>query len=607
MFLAVLMGATLAAYCSIDLGTKNLKVGFIDINGDPRVAPNSKNLMMTPAAIAIKFMNHPFPANKHLSIDQALSVQVKVGDDALSVLKNRPEAGSSFVPRLIGRENVSDKYYAKWGHSRYLNPSEMLALIIKHTLHTSSISSVDGCVVAIPAYYTFAQRKDISDAMWAAQINFFGLIDDDQAVPTLYSIRFAKRFSKRKQSILFVDAGFNSVKAYRCVFQTNHSTSPPTPNANVTSYEWSECVGSSKFIEKIASYKNISMKKAEKYLFSSNDEFISKYYDVFKDEILLLQQLIKRAINGPIDEVQIFGGASRLEFISDIIKNVLKSHQMDINDDYFLGNDPEDDIGSDIFNDLKDYIYKEIPVKKELSINDAVSFGALYVLQDMQNLSMYTYPNLTRCSPYNSYVECGGVISEYCYQSSNCSEGAVLENSICEKINIYTDPENAPEGCSNLLGQQIMVNSSDFTHHPSGGFLMFKPPAPMVNFAMWCRNSDFYCDYVALRQSGSNELQKSMQLNFVDTIFNNQKQIEKINYIRADIMTLLESIESIMESDSNGEKIEGKIKDMKEKILSTIENSKSVYRKTQNIEKLRSIYDELQLIAVYLDISPNSY
>ncbi|OHT10048.1 hypothetical protein TRFO_20856 [Tritrichomonas foetus] len=617
-----------SSYGAIDLGTQYIKVSVMDINGNIRIVPNSKNKMMTPSAVAFKLEKYP---NRHLTMVESLRAQVKIGDDALRILKNNPKKGSEFVPRLIGRNltshitnNFTDHikndikntttgtFSGHFTSPDIADPSEMLGFLFKEIFSSPEFTQMPGSVVAVPAYYTFEQRRDINDAMWAAQANYYGTVDDNQAIATLYSIRFAKRFSEKPQDILFVDIGAASSKAYRCHFSMNKTTNPPTPLANVTSYEFTENCGGQILAMKLASIKNISPSKAQKLLKANS---LSNYDELFEDELYSLSRMIKLAINGPIDQIQIFGGASRFQFLIDTISKVVGT---------------------------------EIEIKKELPAFDAVAFGAIHALQDMQNLSVYQFPNLTRSSPYNSYVECGGVIEDFCYKSANCTEAALLENTMCDYVHFLTDYENVPEGCSNILGKFELVNISRFPKQPeegAGGFLTFKEPSPILTGALWCRNTDLYCDPIVVKHAGSTELQREKKLAFVETVLKGQKEMEKMILLKAKINEISERIINFLENNENEkesyeiekqkkeekeenqdprsryekgpsyflekakekakEREQQKIDDVRIESMETINYVKQINEGTHNNLKLETLVEELERIARYIGVPLN--
>lgn len=556
----LLTGSAISSYCAIDLGSQYLKVSTMDIDGFIKIVPNSHNKMMTPASVALKLDKYP---NHHLTNIEALNAQLKVGDDALRHLKIRPESGSYCIPRLLGRSISSATDFS---YPSIVDASEMLSFLIKNLFPLNKFPTTPSLIIAVPAYYTYEQRNDVINALYSSSMNCIGLIDDNQAISTLYSIRFSKRFSEQNQQILFVDCGSTSMKAYRCLFSMNYTTNPPTPLINITSYEWTEDCGGELFARKYSRHYNISISKARKMLISltntSNKDINST--DFFSEELSALSRLIKRAVNGPIDQIQLIGGSSRLFFVKDIISQAANG----------------------------------VEIKKELPPFDSIAIGAMHVLQEIENISIYQFPNITRTSPYNSYVECGNVTDDYCYQSANCTFASILENTKCDILEFKTDIDDVPKGTTPILGRYDMANISQFPEGRSGGFVMFKEPMPVLVSALWCRNEDLYCQNIMVRPTLSNELVRNRQKAFVETVLNAQKEIEKLRLIKIQISDLIQNIENFLD-ESNDVQVD----EMKIGTLETIEYAKKMCSKSNNYAKLQVIKNDLEIIAHYVGIS----
>lgn len=546
-------------YGAIDLGTQYIKVSVMNIDGNMKIVSNSQNKMMTPSAVAFKLDKYP---TRHLTNIEALKTPIKIGDDALRLLKKRPESGSAFVPRLIGRTSSNESHFY---FPQFVNASEMLGLLLKNIFLTPELKLVQGSVVAVPAYYTYEQRNDIIDAMWAADLSLYNIVDDNEAISTLYSIRFAKRFSEKPQSILFVDAGATSIKAYRGVFDMNHTTNPPTPLVNLTSYEWTESCGGEQFAIKYSQAKNISITKSRKQIISLSK---SEANSTFSEELASLSHLIKRAANGQIDHIQIFGGLSRLPIVIETVSNAAGG----------------------------------VEIRRDLPPNDAVSFGSQYVLMNLHNISLFQFPNLTRSSPYNIFVECNGVTDDYCYKSANCSDATLLENTRCDVFNFFTELDDVPEGCTNLIGRYNLLNISRFPKGANaGGFLVFKPPKPIITAALWCRNEDLYCLTIVGKEAVSNELKREKQLHFVETVMKAQDEIQTISMLKEKIESISLQIENFIKNTDDV-----KCEEVKDDALKQIEFARQVKNKSNAKNKLDVVEKDLEMIARYLGVPVNA-
>ena len=221
---------------------------------------------------------------------------------------------------------------------------------------------------------------------------------------------------------------------------------------------------------------------------------------------------------------------------------------------------------------------------------------------NLNNISLFQFPNLTRSSPYNVYVECNGVTDDYCYKSANCTEAALLENTRCEEFNFYTEMEEVPEGTSNLIGKYNLLNITKFPRGANaGGFLVFKPPKPIITAALWCRNEDLYCLSIIGRAARSNELKRDRQLHFVDTIMKAQDEIQKISILKDKIDSLSGRLAKFLEESEDV-----RSEEVKEDVLKQIEFAKQVNSKSNAKKKLEVIEEELETIARYLGVPINA-
>jgi molecular chaperone DnaK (HSP70) len=435
-------------------------------------------------------------------------VQLKVGQDALRLLKTQPLSGSSFIPRILGRLNSS-----LFQVPQILNASELLSFLISDFFSTPQFSDLQASVVVIPAYFTSSQRQDIIYGMWGAHVNYAGMIDDVHAISYFYSIRFSKKFSKQPISVLFVDIGAVSAKAYRIHFGINHTLTFPLPFANMTSYEFTENSGGELMAIEVSKRLNISIKKSRQLLYS--DDF--DQLELISEQLSELNSMVRRAINDEIDVVQVFGGASRLSFVIETIQNA---------------------------------IGENIEIKRELPVTDALAIGGAYALAEMQNLTVFDFPNLKRRSPYNIYVECGDSVDDYCQKNRECEEGSLFDIAWCEKVEFKTSLNAVPVGTNELLGKYKLLNMSVFNRksQASGGFLLYKTPFPVLSGVMWCKIKNMDCDQIAIQEVGMSLIRAGKVRSFVQAVLRGQKEQQKVNAVKERINDIIEKIQAFLET-----------------------------------------------------------
>jgi hypothetical protein len=344
--------------------------------------------------------------------------------------------------------------------------------------------------------------------MWAARYPFHGMLDDVEAISTLYSVRFGKRFLEKPQTVLFVDVGATSTKSYRVTFAMNGTT----PLANMASYEWTE----------------------------------------FPDlEISLpsINSVVRRAVSGMVDVVQVFGGGSR---------------------------------NSSIIDTIQDAVGPGVEIRKDLPNSEAIALGGAYCLRDSIYSSGYIRPNMTRSSIYNVWIECGNNTEIYCYHGEECETGAIMEYSYCEELVIGTSIDAVPEGASATLGLWELVNISEFKKAKTcGGMILFTPPFPIIEGVLWCANKDMDCRPIEIRQKRSrmDDLANAKARAFVDAIELGMKEERKATEVRAKIDEVIEKLENVNDDE----------------VKKSVDYAKEVVRGDVGHEILEIILGELEL------------
>lgn len=480
-------------YVAIDIGSKYSKVSAFEPYGTIEILKDPQDNMWTPSAVALQMKNYP---KSRLNSLELLESSVVYGKNALKFLKKHNYSGSSSIPFHIGR-NISTPL-------QIATHSDLLSLLI--TYLTSSQQNVQGMMLSIPYYYTYSQRQSIIDAVWGTRISFYGLIDDVQAIASYYSTMFAKRFLSDPIAVLFVDIGAYSCKAYRVEFYFDENRKL---HANHTSYEWTEDAGGDIFVSIISQSHRISRKRSLNYL----DQYQNDHTEELLHESLSsLSSVIRRSINGDIDEIQVFGGSSRYQCVLNTIQSASG----------------------------------DVPIKKEIPVNFGVATGSGHFFQNLLNVSNSIEPNITLTSPYNMFIECDGVTQEYCSKNGKCDNSILLEDAYCDVISIRTEESQTPDGCDDIISRFKLVNISSFNTDHSvkcTGFLMLQPPIPQINGAMWCRNKDMYCDQIKVEQEIGDLFQQKQIRVFNDIVSMNSKKKKKTSVLIGKLSLKIDMIE----------------------------------------------------------------
>jgi hypothetical protein len=276
--------------------------------------------------------------------------------------------------------------------------------------------------------------------------------------------------------------------------------------------------------------------------------------------------MVRRAMNDDVDVVQVFGGASRFAFVVEAIQAA---------------------VGEDV------------DIKKELPATDSLALGGIYVVQELQNMSVYQPPNFTHTAPYNLYVQCGRRIEDYCVKGRRCEEGALFEKAFCDDVFFRTAAEDAPEGCSDVLGWWKLLNTTSFYRKGKsvGGFLLFKQPYPVLEAAMWCKTRDMDCDTVKIEQVGGTPTRSGRIRNFVDAVARGEKEQERARSVRMRILDLIDRISDFL--SAKDDRIGGEAREEAER---QVDLSKELLKASASTAQLEVVAGDLEAEARFLHL-----
>lgn len=500
-----------STFVAIDLGSQYLRIAKNTLREPVTMAMNENNKMMTPSAIAFKL---PKYSGKHMTMEDALKCEIKYGDSAIKLLKSKPQSGFAFLPRIIGRLNSS-----KFEIPNILNSTEMMAILFKKVL--SNIDIIEGVSVTIPNYYTLSQRECIMEALKLANLPLFSLLDDSSAIIQLYTIYYSKKFIYESQSVLFVDIGASAVRAYRVVFTQNETDAIGTQ----TSYEWTEKTGGFEFIRKVSEYENCSFTKAQKLLLSGKD-----YSHLFEEDLEMIYDLVRTAVDGEVDEVQLIGGASRFPFVVECIQKVVGY--------------------TDILKDLPQM--------------NTIALGSLHIMLSTLNQSKFKLIPVTKPPIYTSYVKCGNREVLYCTFRKKCASYLPMEAVICKTATIFSK-STVPEGSNQVLATFEFSNISNFHYDPergASGFLIMQPPAPFISSSMWCTHGSRQCESIETVPSINEDPLYTRKKNFVESILEEDTAKMKKNEFRARLDFICRKCRSFNNENVQLDKFDQETEDM---------------------------------------------
>lgn len=111
------------------------------------------------------------------------------------------------------------------GEEHVFSATELMAMFLgklKMTTQNEIKSAMSDCVVAVPVYFTDAQRRAMLDACSIAGLNCLRLINDTTATALCYGLTKNEMFGEKPKNVCFVDIGYSSMKVTIVAFTKGH-------------------------------------------------------------------------------------------------------------------------------------------------------------------------------------------------------------------------------------------------------------------------------------------------------------------------------------------------------------------------------------------------
>lgn len=225
MLLYLLLFGSLSIHLAIDFGSQFLKSTIAHPMKNPEIAYNYDSKRLTPAYIAMRASpEFNISTTNHLTVEEGSLLTPAFGNNAIQIMELRPYLGTAFLSSYIGLNKNESSRIAK---RLFVNASaarltflELTTLFCKLYIDCISQSkSVDSVSVVVPSTYTIPQRREIETAIRGAGFKFSKTIDDSEAVSIAYSLEKVNKFAQEPRTILFIDIGATSVKAYSVYFE----------------------------------------------------------------------------------------------------------------------------------------------------------------------------------------------------------------------------------------------------------------------------------------------------------------------------------------------------------------------------------------------------
>jgi hypothetical protein len=396
---------------------------------------------------------------------------------------------------------------------------------------------------------------------------------------TLYGDTRLDRFiTRREWHVLFVDVGAAYFKAYvqNFTFQVNGSES------QTMGLEWSEQASGNAIVRALANAAQIPISEAQRLIRDFGDAG-----DFARAELQEMRRVITSLLRvvGPIDEVQLFGGAAQLRFVHNMIER--------ITEDYYRP-----------FNRTEDpvlQIEEAKHVRRDFSANHALLDGTLHMISLRQNYTQGIPMKITQKPLVSYYIEWGSQREKYCQKNFNCRFPTFQFKAEANEISITADPRHIPPGSPVVVNRYKMKNISRIQYNetnPGRILMQLRFPEPIIEYLAYTNGTGLIpIDFIPLTVN-QEEIDQSYNYfqDVLAEIHQLRMKLERIEMIRTAV-DKMEAAYAPMEQKHKGN-------EMYRQIMEQLEDYKQkandgTYRR-MSMNTLKRIIQEIEAMASLL-------
>lgn len=246
-------------YVGLDIGSYFSKASQYENSEPPSIILYKKNSPNTPSFIAFRARpNFNLKSEKPLSSDEIGQLYLLFGESALRAMEYRPWMGTGFFPLLCNLNKSSSNEYTNPFHfnssAARIPFEDLLILFLKTYIDsiTNDATKIEEICFVFPATFTNPQREIFEFALNNIGIKQFHNIDDVNAISNVYAIEQFDRFENHPKTVLFIDIGGLSIKAYSVRFL--YDKGRKLPQAHRLSYTIDRKQGGAHLTRKIVDY-----------------------------------------------------------------------------------------------------------------------------------------------------------------------------------------------------------------------------------------------------------------------------------------------------------------------------------------------------------------
>jgi len=370
MFFFCFAGYVSCTYLGIDLGTSYIKAAVLRSGRSIEIVLNEQTKRKTPSMVS-------FEPDIPIISENVKKIDRRIGISAMNVMKRNSSLVIRALTEVIGKDwtqELQDSLNERFIDFNFSNsmtngiePHVVLSMLISqianHAQNQIQSESVRDVVIAVPAFFTDAQRGKVAAAVKLAGLNLLKIIDEKTALALVYALERTSFFTKEPRNVAIIDFGASaiSVSGYKFTAKiiSQKGRNPKTvPKVEEISYNWDEGLGGIDFDICIARHlkqmhnlqrvdqtliddsekiklaltltdvSNTSSDSIGKRILFSRNEFNS----ICSPQLDRLERLLK-SVNQTFDSIELIGGASRIPSVQDVITKILGNTSRSLNSD----------------------------------------------------------------------------------------------------------------------------------------------------------------------------------------------------------------------------------------------------------------------------------
>jgi molecular chaperone DnaK (HSP70) len=500
LFALLLLYSARSVHIAVDFGSYFTKSSIVKTINAPDMGVDPSGRRLIPTFVAFRYggdINTTDPSP--LSPSDGPSLSVQIGERALSLMSNRPWSGTGYLSAFLDTnatlsQTVTDALIVNLTAAR-IPKSDIMTFFFR--LYLEGIADkhpVTSVTVAVPAAFTIPERRSIEEAVRNAGFKFLKTLDDIDAIAYIYALTRTARYANGSRTVLFVDVGATTVKAYCIRFDLVRSDpkSNPRPSADRLSYAIKNFQGGAFLTSKLADYL-----KTKHNLAIATDGQRRRLFDAA--EKLKIQLTLLREATVTIEEVadtdlSVTVTRDELDAVAaDLVSDVIgiaksASENVTFDDLEIIGGSSRVPI---VQSELQSAL--SVPIGHCLNADEAIALGGGYFAQIHAGPSRFQRVEINNSAVvYGLSAVVGDESIPVCVRNGNCSSSVVIDTK-SDTIELEYDRSELKETLiSSRFGYRIegMAENESLT-------VQLRTSPQDVHSAKLCNGSSI-CRYAAL-------------------------------------------------------------------------------------------------------------